>query len=161
MYGALTTIAAVYDARRTGKGRFIDLAMLDGSFSLLAEQAARYFVTGVVPSATGNSSNDYAPYGVFQSSDGKAVSVAVRTDDEFHALCDALSRNDLKEDASFISRKDRVKNRASLEKEVSDELAKRTAEEGCRIISSMVATLVPSLSYPKPVSTFPTAAINI
>lgn len=119
LYACCGTIAAVLDAKRSGKGRRIDLAMIDSSFSLVGKAAADYFVTGKRPARMGRESNDYAPYNVYPCKDGEEIVICVRNDAEFAALCRILHLN-AAEDARFSKNAARLENRDALNAMVAD-----------------------------------------
>ena len=49
MYGVIGSLAALEERRRSGKGQFIDISMLDCQVSMLCYQAAYYLASGNVP----------------------------------------------------------------------------------------------------------------
>lgn len=92
-------LAAVENRRRTGKGRYIDVAQVEAGVFFLSPQVARYEADGVVAQRRGNRDEVYAPHGVYPclAEDGaeRFVAVAVRDDDEWAALVQAMGRPDL------------------------------------------------------------------
>jgi benzylsuccinate CoA-transferase BbsF subunit len=97
--GLVTLLAALESVRRTGRGRYIDVAQVEAGVFFLSPQVAHHGVDGTVAWRRGNRDEVFAPHGVYPARDegGQArfVAVAVRTDDEWSALAGALGPPDL------------------------------------------------------------------
>jgi len=113
VYSALAVEAALLARHRTGKGQYIDMALLDVQASVLANQALYYLVSGEPPRRLGNSHATVVPYGVFPASDGHII-IAVGNDGQYRSLCKMLSVQELADDSRFRTNSDRVKNRSKL-----------------------------------------------
>ena len=99
----------------TGIGQEIDISQQEATMSLLAEYFIQYALEGTSPGRQANMGLNYAPQGCYQSSDGRWVSLSVRTDLEWGKLCDVIDRQDMKNDAMFETYSKRVKNRQELD----------------------------------------------
>ncbi|WP_066735968.1 CaiB/BaiF CoA-transferase family protein [Cupriavidus sp. D384] len=97
----------------TGKGQFIDAAMLDASVAFNVHLAQGYLMGLGVPSRQGNNNPIAAPSGVFQSSDGWLV-IAAGNDRQFASLCSVLELDAIRDKEEFSSNAARVRNRAEL-----------------------------------------------
>ena len=62
MYCAMAIMAALMIRGRTGRGMYIDMALLDSALSLLTHQAASYFASGEIPKRLGSAHSSIAPY---------------------------------------------------------------------------------------------------
>lgn len=97
--GALTAAAGILLAllarERTGRGQFVDVAMLDGVISWLPTLAGGYFAGGEVP-ARGKTwlTGGYACYGVYQTKDGGYVSLGALETHFWERLCRYLGREE-------------------------------------------------------------------
>jgi formyl-CoA transferase len=68
-----------------------------------------------------------APYGVFQSKDGKGILISIQSEREWKKLCaEVLDQPDLPTDPRFASMVERVKNRELTDKTVADSFATMT-----------------------------------
>ena len=68
-----------------------------------------------------------APYGVFQSKDGKGILISIQSEREWKKLCaEVLDQPDLPKDSRFASMVERVRNRALTDKTVGDSFATMT-----------------------------------
>lgn len=113
MYAAVAILAALSNRAQTGAGETIDLAMLDVSAALLANQAMNQMLTGKSPRRTGNRHPNIQPQDIFEAADGHFV-LACGNDGQFAALCRALGHPEWSDDPRFRKNADRVGNSAEL-----------------------------------------------
>jgi crotonobetainyl-CoA:carnitine CoA-transferase CaiB-like acyl-CoA transferase len=113
MYAAVAVLAALARRGESGKGEFIDLAMLDVQSAFLANQAMNWLVSGRTPQRGGNRHPNIQPQDVFACADGHLV-LAVGNDSQFVKLCEALGRPEWAADPRFSKNPDRVRNNAEL-----------------------------------------------
>jgi len=121
LYGVIAIEAALIAREHTGRGQHIDLALLDTTGAILANQAMNFLVAGVAPGRTGASHPNLAPYQTFPVADGFVI-IAVGNDGQFARLCATLGLEALASDARFAANAARVANRPAL----ADELSGRT-----------------------------------
>ncbi len=89
-------LAAIVNRNRTGEGQLVDISMLDGSISLLAMTAGAYLADGEVPTREGYTLNGQAIcYRVYETQDGKAVSLGALEPQFWTAFVNAVGRQDL------------------------------------------------------------------
>jgi crotonobetainyl-CoA:carnitine CoA-transferase CaiB-like acyl-CoA transferase len=62
VYASSAILAALLEARASGQGQHIDMALFDVQVSMLANQAWSYLATDIVPARTGNAHPSLAPY---------------------------------------------------------------------------------------------------
>jgi crotonobetainyl-CoA:carnitine CoA-transferase CaiB-like acyl-CoA transferase len=113
MLAAQGTIAALYARERTGKGEFIDLAMLDAVASLMTYQASAYLATDTIPGRFGNGHVSIVPYDTFNARDGQ-IMLAIGNDQQWRRFCETAGIPDLADDARFATNPQRVASRATL-----------------------------------------------
>ncbi len=129
--GLFTTIGivtALYDRARTGRGRKLDIGMLDCQIALCENAVARYGATGVAPGPLGGRHPSITPFQTFRTLDGWMV-VAAGNDIMFRRFCDILDRADLKDDPRYASNNLRNENQASLEPEIESMLVARSTAD--------------------------------
>jgi len=102
MFASQTILAALVERARTGKGRYIDIALNDSLLALFTYQAGRFFATGEIPSLEGNHHATIAPYGTFAVRDG-FLNVAVASDAQYMRFCEAIRAPELAEDPRFAT----------------------------------------------------------
>ena len=119
LYCCCGVMAALLDAKRSGKGRRIDLAMVDSSFSLVEQAIAKYYLTGEVAKPMGRQHMNFAPYNSYECKDGQEMLICTRTDEQFAALCGALDCAAVAGDEKFATVKARLANREALNEAVA------------------------------------------
>ena len=122
LFACVGLLAALGRARETGRGRHLDLSMLDCQVALLENAIARYDVTGEVPGPLGSRHPAITPFQFFAAADGWVV-VAAGNDRLFARLCEVLGRPELAGDARFADNASRTENHADLESEIGDAFA--------------------------------------
>ncbi|MBI2910462.1 MAG: CoA transferase [Chloroflexi bacterium] len=96
MHAALGIMAALLARVKTGKGQYVDISMTDGVLSLLTHEATRYFYTGVVPKPSETRFNGALPYyNVYETKDGKYVSIGCNEPWFWENLCKAIGHEEL------------------------------------------------------------------
>jgi crotonobetainyl-CoA:carnitine CoA-transferase CaiB-like acyl-CoA transferase len=69
VYATIGILAALARREKTGKGGYIDAALVDSTVGVLAFQALNYLVSGEVPKRIGNTHPNIVPYQVFPVAD--------------------------------------------------------------------------------------------
>ena len=106
-------MAALIERARTGKGRHVDVSMLDSMASLLTFNAGIYFTTGKSPERRGNTHATIAPYETFRTADGW-LNIGVANDKFWQLFCGVIERPDLATDPRYAKAVDRVRLREEL-----------------------------------------------
>ncbi len=125
MYAAVGVLAALARRNETGRGDYIDLAMLDVQSAFLANQAMNWLASGNTPKRNGNRHPNIQPQDVFPCADG-FVALAVGNDGQFARLADVLGRPEWVKDERFATNPARVRNHAVLDPLLRAEFEKRT-----------------------------------
>jgi crotonobetainyl-CoA:carnitine CoA-transferase CaiB-like acyl-CoA transferase len=91
MHAAIGVLAALVARGQTGRGQFVDIAMLDGVMLLIAQALSTYFTTGKIPRRGNTSMDGAAPYyNLYETKDGKTITIG-SVEPWFYAnLCRAL-----------------------------------------------------------------------
>jgi crotonobetainyl-CoA:carnitine CoA-transferase CaiB-like acyl-CoA transferase len=96
LMAAVGILAALRDRDRTGRGRFVDISMLDGAVAWLAMHATAFFIDGVLPRrGRMRLSGALACYRIYRCADGRHVTVGALEPQFWAALCDALGLPEL------------------------------------------------------------------
>lgn len=130
-FGAIST--ALYDREKTGKGQFIDVAMLDSTFSCLENAVINTCLSGKNPQRVGNSHPTSVPFGTFPTSDGEVIITCSR-DAAFYNLCRAMGREDMIEDPRYSKAEARRQNKAEIYEEIEKFTKAHTLDECERIL---------------------------
>jgi crotonobetainyl-CoA:carnitine CoA-transferase CaiB-like acyl-CoA transferase len=153
LYGLIGIQAALAERARSGRGQHVDVALLDSTIGILANQAMNFLVGGLTPTRMGNAHPNITPYQEFRTADGFIV-VAVGNDTQFRCLCEALGCAALADDPRFVSNGARVRNRSALEQALAPRLAALRRDdalarlEAARVPSGPINTLAEALSDP-------------
>src|SRR5690606_24715604 len=129
LYGAVVT--ALFDRERTGKGRFVEVSMLEAVYASLSSALGLYFGSGgQAPMRTGNrhSGMAEAPYNVYQASDGYLALICV-SETHWQSLLKAMDRMDLADDPRLGTLKSRVENIDFVDEVVTSFTSARTRAE--------------------------------
>ncbi|MGE5358729.1 MAG: CaiB/BaiF CoA transferase family protein [Bacteroidales bacterium] len=121
---AFAMMGALYHRERTGRGQFIDVAMLDSIMPLLGWVAANWLIGGKPPQLLGNDNMTAAPSGTFKTCDGY-INIAANEQKQWESLCDVLGMPELKTDERFAKRDVRKANRRALTPLVEAKLAQK------------------------------------
>jgi len=111
LYGGLVT--ALLERSRTGRGRLVEVAMIEAVYPCLATAIDQYYRAGKkVPARTGNAfaNRARAPYGVYPTKDAGYVGFTLVTEAQWQNLLKAMGREDLAEDSRFKLNEDRIAN---------------------------------------------------
>jgi crotonobetainyl-CoA:carnitine CoA-transferase CaiB-like acyl-CoA transferase len=98
---AFAAVIALYHRRRTGQGQFIDVSAVESLSAMLGDCFMDYFVTGHVPSRDGGRHPEMAPHGCYPCTDSEWISIAVQSDAEWRALCEAMGQPALAADPRY------------------------------------------------------------
>lgn len=140
VWAALGVLAALYERERSGAGRTLEVSLYETALSLLASQLVGYLGAGVVPGREGSAFSQIAPYQIFATRDGDLMIVA-GNDKLFAALCDVLDVPELREDARFLTNRDRVANRPELVALLEERTRQWTSTE---LVEALVVAGVPA-----------------
>ena len=111
LYAVIAIQAALAMRERTGRGQWIDMALLDTMTGVLANQAANYFASGVSPARVGNAHLNVCPYAVFETADGWFI-LAVGNDGQFRRFCAVVGIDG--DDPRYASNALRLEHKAPL-----------------------------------------------
>lgn len=129
LYAAAVT--ALFDAQRSGRGRFVEAAMLESVVPALSSPLSMFHGLGQKnPPRTGNRHNGLAeaPYNVYPASDGWIALFCV-TEAHFAGLAAAMDASSLVDDPRFVDLPHRVANMDALDALISDWTRDKTKQE--------------------------------
>jgi len=136
-FGAI--LACLWDRERTGKGRRIDIALLDTAVSAMSTYIIHHSITGKLPSRAGSGHVAFAPYQAFDTKDAP-IWIGVTTDRFWVAFCQGLGLDELASDPRYSTGEGRREHRNELTRKVSETCKQYTSAE---LESKLVATNVP------------------
>ncbi|WP_430395537.1 CaiB/BaiF CoA transferase family protein [Ferrovibrio sp.] len=128
LYSTIAILGALHQRARSGRGQYLDMALLDVQVGTLANQALFYLVGGKPPVRFGNGHPTVVPYQSFPTSDGFVI-IAVGNDGQFGKLAAELGHPEWASDERFKSPGARVVNRDALIPLIAAETAKRSMDD--------------------------------
>jgi crotonobetainyl-CoA:carnitine CoA-transferase CaiB-like acyl-CoA transferase len=127
--------AALAERERTGRGRRVDVALLDTAFNLMGHQLLGMLATDEVPGRLGTESPSSTPNGAYRSADGWLV-VATGNDRIFGRLCAAIGLPDLATEKRFADTRSRIAARAELHEILAGRFRERTTAEWIDVLAA-------------------------
>ena len=136
--GMLGLMTGLWEVNRTGKGRDIDVALLEGAAYQLGYLATWALNCGHVPRKFAHSAHpSLVPSQNFETRDGW-VSVLCMKDRFYPILVEKMGRPELAGDPRFRTPQDRYDNREALLGILSEEFRKRTSAEWAALLTGHV-----------------------
>ncbi len=130
LHAVFAITAALLNRTRTGQGRYIDLSMLRATVATMGIGLSEYALTGRVMEPKGNYDPVMAPYNNYPClGEDKWVSVAVRTEEEWLGLVQAMGNPGWAQGENFVSKFQRLKHRKELDAHLAAWTSTRTAED--------------------------------
>lgn len=114
LYGLGGLLAALRLRDVPGRGRRVEVSMVDAGASFLSYAAQSWLADGRQPPALGSRHPNLAPYQAFRAADGWLI-VGVGSQDLWRRFCRAIERPGLADDPRFRTSSDRVRNRDGLD----------------------------------------------
>jgi crotonobetainyl-CoA:carnitine CoA-transferase CaiB-like acyl-CoA transferase len=135
-YGLSGILSALLLREKTGKGQWVDSAMMDGMLALLTYQAGYYFATGNTPVRTGNRHPQQTPYETFTTQDGFVI-IGAGSQRLWENLCNkVLNQPKLLEDPHYLTLQDRNANQPLL-KEIIEKITRtKTTDEWIELLNA-------------------------
>ncbi|GAB3572738.1 CoA transferase [Amycolatopsis endophytica] len=134
---ALGVTSALYEARGTGLGQFVDVAMYDAILALCERIIYQHTYTGAVPRPEGNRHPLLSPFDILPAQDGW-VAIAAPGDNRWRTLCDLIDRPDLGADPGLATNVLRVARRDEVFEALAGWTAGRTKDEILGVLGGQV-----------------------
>lgn len=128
LQAAMGAMLALLHKERTGRGKYVDVSMLDGLISLLGYNFSEVMLKGKEPQRIGNR-DPLAFCNTYPTKDGY-IFIAPAAQHMWEKLCRMIGKNEwLNSDSPFNSKEGRMANRDVLEEMVSEWTIQYTKEE--------------------------------
>jgi crotonobetainyl-CoA:carnitine CoA-transferase CaiB-like acyl-CoA transferase len=128
MVASSAILAAIAQRDVSGRGQYIDTALLDTTVAMMAAMNMNYLVSGKPPGRLGNAHPSIVPYQVFACADGHLI-LAVGNDAQFAKFCEVAGVPGYAADPRFATNADRVAHRGQLVPLVAGVLRERSQRE--------------------------------
>ena len=120
MFGTMGVLAALGQREQTGMGQHVDVSMLDAQISMLNYMATMHLMSGIIPTAIGNSHFVHVPYNSFTTSDGYVI-VACIGDRFFEQFVNAMDLSALR-NPEYLKQPVRHAAKAEIEAIINEEM---------------------------------------
>jgi crotonobetainyl-CoA:carnitine CoA-transferase CaiB-like acyl-CoA transferase len=134
---ALGLVAAINHAKATGEGQFFDVGMYDAMVAFGETLISNYSYTGAVLGPRGQHHPSLMPFGIYPTQDG-GVAIAAPGPGHWAALCRAMNREDLIEDARTRNLFLRNRNHEFVEALITEWTAEKTKQQVIEILGGSV-----------------------
>jgi crotonobetainyl-CoA:carnitine CoA-transferase CaiB-like acyl-CoA transferase len=128
MVAAFAAVSALRDRERLGKGRRVDIAMLDVAASVMAFNVFSWGISGEIPGPMGTAHPLLAPYEVYATGTGP-VAIAILTQAHWATFCSVIGHPELHAVPEYATAPMRVENREKLNERLRPILARWSQEE--------------------------------
>jgi benzylsuccinate CoA-transferase BbsF subunit/naphthyl-2-methylsuccinate CoA transferase subunit len=135
-------LAALHHRARTGEGQFVDVSQMDSSASTLGEPLLAHQLAGDSVGPQGNGHPYFCPHGIFAAAgEERWLTLAVRTDQEWRALCGVMGRDDWAADATLGTSAQRRERAGEINEAIT---AWSSGLERDAAVESLVAAGIPA-----------------
>lgn len=128
IYAAFAIMLSLWRRERQGEGSKVQVSLLDTAATIMGYWYTYADVHGDAPDRDGSRYAPYAPYSLFEASDG-LVYIAAPLPKQWERLCDVLGREDWLDDSRFETNDARLENRDTLAAALEEEFGAYTQEE--------------------------------
>jgi crotonobetainyl-CoA:carnitine CoA-transferase CaiB-like acyl-CoA transferase len=156
MYAYTNILAARLERGKTGRGKRIDISMLESMVEWMGFPLYYAFDGAEPPPRAGAAHATIYPYGPFPTGDGKTVMLGLQNEREWVVFCEAvLGEPDLATHPDFASNSLRNQNRAALRARIVESFSGLTATEAvdrleaARIANARVNTIADVWDHPQ------------
>ncbi len=131
--GSLMSLAgimmALFSRSRTGKGQYIDVSMADGLMPWLSYAASYYFAGAETPRVNkGEITGEYACYNIYQTSDGKYLSLGALEPVFWQNFCRFAGKGE------WAEKQFNLEEQAALIEEVNEFFRQKSRDEWVKLI---------------------------
>ena len=113
VYSVVGILAALLRREQTGRGGYVDTALVDSTVGVLSFQALNFLVSGELPKRIGNTHPNLVPYQVFPVADGRII-IATGNDGQFVKLCGILGAPEIAQNPEYKDNTGRLAHRGEL-----------------------------------------------
>jgi crotonobetainyl-CoA:carnitine CoA-transferase CaiB-like acyl-CoA transferase len=137
MLCAFGVLAAVYRARETGRGQFVDVSMADAVLALCERIVYQHSYENKVPRPEGHRHPFLTPFGIVPCRDGH-LTLACHTDALWTRLCELIGRSELATDPRLNTEVARRENAGLVYDAIAQFTTRHTKSELLRIFGGHV-----------------------
>jgi crotonobetainyl-CoA:carnitine CoA-transferase CaiB-like acyl-CoA transferase len=110
LYAAIGILVALLERERTGRGRWVQVSLLEAMVAMMDFQATRWTMRGEVPGQAGNDHPTTVPTGLFRTKDGM-INLAGGGQEMWNRIVATLGIEEQAKDPAFATDRSRAENR--------------------------------------------------
>lgn len=148
MFACYGILGSLYERERTGKGRFVELNMLEASIAFIPDPFANHTMLGIdnQPLTRVASSHSFA----FRCADGKLLAIHLSSQTKFwDGLLRVVERPDLNEDPRFATREARITHFTELTQTLAAVFVGGSRAEWMALLEAQDVPFAPVHSIPE------------
>jgi crotonobetainyl-CoA:carnitine CoA-transferase CaiB-like acyl-CoA transferase len=160
LYGCIGLLGALNYRKLTGKGQYIDVALVDCIFTCLENNVPAYTIMGKLPKRLGSRHPDGGPYDAYVCRDGY-VCIVASNEKLWGNMCRVMGRPELAKDPKFNSNATRIQNIEEMTAIINDWTKQLTVEEVVTKLRAARVAVAPILEVPQICASENTSARNM
>jgi crotonobetainyl-CoA:carnitine CoA-transferase CaiB-like acyl-CoA transferase len=134
--------AALLERARTGRGRHVEVSLMDSALTSLLNQGLAWVAGGVRPGRRGNRHPSIVPYETYATAD-RPLAIAAANQRLFARLCEALGRPELIDDPRFETNAARVEHADALTGCLEEVLRREPADHWVSVLQAVSVPVGP------------------
>jgi len=135
IYASLGVLGALLERASTGRGKLVEVSMLEAMAHFAVEPFAAYFALGVVPKSSDRPR--LAQAYILRTADDKLIAIHLSSLEKFWlGLVKAIEAEEFTRDARFNERLSRIANYETLGAELDVRFRRRTQQEWCERLNA-------------------------
>jgi formyl-CoA transferase len=135
LYATIGTLLALQEARSSGRGQVVDVALTEAVFSMLESIVPEYGHDGRVRERTGNLLGGAAPTNTYRTGDERWLAIGANGDGIFRRFAPAIGRSEWLDDPRFATNQTRRENVEELDRSIAEWVAGRPLAESMEILA--------------------------
>ncbi|MBI2846860.1 MAG: CoA transferase [Chloroflexi bacterium] len=146
IHAAFAVLSALYYRNNTGLGQHIEVPQWEAAACCIGEAIMEYTINGRIIGPRGNRHPTMAPHGNYPcKGEDKWVSIAVKTEEEWSAFCNAVGNPPWTSEERFADAASRLSNVAELDEYVAQWTRNHTHYEAAEILQRAGVAAAPVL----------------
>ena len=145
-YGAFAVLAALCYREQTGQGQFIDMSQMEACMTLIGGLFMDFAMNKRVGGPEGNRERGMAPHNLYRcQGDDAWVSIAVKTETEWDALCSVMGNPAWIRDSRFADQLSRWEHQDALDRHINEWTQNYTSYQVMEMLQQAGVAAMPSL----------------
>lgn len=133
---AMGCIAALFESRRSGRGHFVDVSLVDSMTRLMTPRIMTYLGSGVLPRRTGAKDSVISVYQTFETAD-EMITLALPNDNIWHRFWQAVENPEFGRDPRFATNAGRHAHRADIVPVIAELLRSRSRADWLELFNAV------------------------